>query len=146
MNILKFEAPWCGPCITMQKRIDKYIKDNPVAMSDVSIEHVVCDAELPSDDANDKRCDEYNVKSFPTLVACVTIGGTQAVIGHAVGTVAFESFIKQARLVEAALVEQGPEFRAAYSLRVASGESVAAAMKATADEWSKGPTKKGKKK
>ena len=146
MIILKFEAPWCGPCKTMQIRIDKYVKDNPKDVADVTFEHVVCDAELPSDKSNDKRADEMNVKAVPTLVAMATIGGTQSIVGHREGIFAVESFIKQARLVEAALAEQGPEFRRAYGLRVASGESVEAAMQATAKEWEKGPSKKKAKK
>ena len=53
MKILKFEAPWCKPCMTMNEILEEF----PVEIEHVNVE----------DEEND-LVDKYKIKNRPTFV------------------------------------------------------------------------------
>lgn len=59
LQILKFEADWCGPCQQMKPVFDKFAKKN----SDIATFKSINVDDQPS------IADSYNVRGLPTVVA-----------------------------------------------------------------------------
>ncbi len=55
MKLIKLGAEWCGPCKTMDKRLEKF-DACPVEYIDVD------------DEANDELVDKYGVRNIPVLI------------------------------------------------------------------------------
>lgn len=54
IKILKFSAPWCGPC----KVLEKNLKEAGVSYIDINVD----------EDDSEKLIKEYGIKSTPTLI------------------------------------------------------------------------------
>lgn len=63
MQVLKFTAPWCGPCKMMAPMIEEFKKEN----EDVTIIDI-------DTDSKDSRVDRYGVMSVPTFIIVDELG------------------------------------------------------------------------
>ena len=59
INLVKFGAPWCGPCRMMKPILDDFVSKHPeVNFIDIDID----------EEENANLRDEYNIKSVPTIL------------------------------------------------------------------------------
>lgn len=56
-KIIKFGAPWCAQCKSLEKTIESYIKENPDA-NIVSI----------NVDDDEEATEKYNIRNLPTVI------------------------------------------------------------------------------
>lgn len=57
MEILLFEASWCGPCGQQKEIMDEFESDNP----SIDVTHIDIDEDM-------ETANEYSVRSVPTIV------------------------------------------------------------------------------